>query len=234
MKKNKNKDKRKKRGFRIFLVILFFTVLIGFIFLLLGAYVFETKIKTIVVHDNNILTDEEIIALAELENYPNFYLTTSSSIEKNIEKSDFIEKVEVKKNLFFEVDIYVTENKPLFIREDTGKIVFQDGQEIANSNEYNLDIPHLVNYVPDTKYSDLLKKMDSINYKIVKKISDIRYYPNKYDEDRFLLYMNDSNRVYINLPKFKSLNKYDEMVTKFEGKTGVLYLDSGNYFEIDD
>ena len=33
--------------------------------------------------------------------------------------------------------------------------------------------------------------------------------------------------------KFKSLNKYDEMVTKFEGKTGVLYLDSGNYFEID-
>lgn len=234
MKKNKNKDKRKKRGFRIFLVILFFTVLIGFIFLLLGAYVFETKIKTIVVHDNNILTDEEIIALAELENYPNFYLTTSSSIEKNIEKSDFIEKVEVKKNLFFEVDIYVTENKPLFIREDTDKIVFQDGQEIANSNEYNLDIPHLVNYVPDTKYSDLLKKMDSINYKIVKKISDIRYYPNKYDEDRFLLYMNDSNRVYINLPKFKSLNKYDEMVTKFEGKTGVLYLDSGNYFEIDD
>ena len=234
MKKNKNKDKRKKRGFRIFLVILFFTVLIGFIFLLLGAYVFETKIKTIVVHDNNILTDEEIIALAELENYPNFYLTTSSSIEKNIEKSDFIEKVEVKKNLFFEVDIYVTENKPLFIREDTDKIVFQDGQEIANSNEYNLDIPHLVNYVPDTKYSDLLKKMNSINYKIVKKISDIRYYPNKYDEDRFLLYMNDSNRVYINLPKFKSLNKYDEMVTKFEGKTGVLYLDSGNYFEIDD
>lgn len=234
MKKNKNKDKRKKRGFRIFLVILFFTVLIGFIFLLLGAYVFETKIKTIVVHDNNILTDEEIIALAELENYPNFYLTTSSSIEKNIEKSDFIEKAEVKKNLFFEVDIYVTENKPLFIREDTDKIVFQDGQEIANSNEYNLDIPHLVNYVPDTKYSDLLKKMDSINYKIVKKISDIRYYPNKYDEDRFLLYMNDSNRVYINLPKFKSLNKYDEMVTKFEGKTGVLYLDSGNYFEIDD
>ena len=59
------------------------------------------------------------------------------------------------------------------------------------------------------------------------------YSPTKYDEDRFILYMNDSNRVYINLPKFKSFNKYDEMVTKFEGKTGRLYLDSGNYFEID-
>ena len=59
------------------------------------------------------------------------------------------------------------------------------------------------------------------------------YSPTKYDEDRFILYMNDSNRVYINLPKFKSFNKYDEMVTKLEGKTGKLFLDSGNYFEID-
>ena len=66
-----------------------------------------------------------------------------------------------------------------------------------------------------------------------KKISDIKYYPNKYDEDRFVLYMNDSNKVYINLAKFKNINKYDEMVTKFEGKTGTLYLDSGNYFSID-
>ena len=54
-----------------------------------------------------------------------------------------------------------------------------------------------------------------------------------YDEDRFILYMNDSNRVYINLPKFKNFNDYDKMVTKFEGKTGKLYLDSGNYFEYD-
>ena len=75
--------------------------------------------------------------------------------------------------------------------------------------------------------------MENIDNSIINKISDIKYDPNEYDEDRFLLYMNDSNKVYINLPKFKNLNKYNEMVTKFEGKVGTLYLDSGNYFEIE-
>ena len=233
MSKNKKKDKKVRRGFRIFLVVLFFVLVIGFILLLLGAYVFKTEIKTIIVHDYTILSDEEIIELASLEDYPNFYLTTGDKIEKSLEKSEFIKDAKVKKNIFFEVHIYVDEYKPLFVREDTNKIVFNTGKEIDNTSLYDLDIPHLVNYVPDTKYSTLLEKMDSIDYKIIQKISDIRYYPNKYDEDRFVLYMNDSNRVFINLPKFKSLNKYDEMVTKFEGKTGVLYLDSGNYFEID-
>ena len=28
------------------------------------------------------------------------------------------------------------------------------------------------------------------------------------------------------------INKYNEMIEKFEGKKGILYLDSGNYFQI--
>ena len=67
----------------------------------------------------------------------------------------------------------------------------------------------------------------------MEKVSDIKYFPNKYDEERFILYMNDKNIVYINLPKFKSINEYNKMVEKLEGKTGKLYLDSGNYFEYD-
>ena len=44
--------------------------------------------------------------------------------------------------------------------------------------------------------------------------------------------MNDSNLVYVTLTKLEYLNKYNEYVKKLEGKTGTLYLDSGNYFEI--
>ena len=225
------KKKKKKKWFRIFLLILFFLFIIGFILLLLGAYVFKSKIETIIVHNNIVLNDEEIIKLASLEDYPNYYLTTSSAIKDRLISNDLIKDVKVKKKLFYEVDIYVSENKPLFIREDTNKIVLNNKKEIDNI--YDISIPSLVNYVPNTKYYKLIEKLDDIDYKIVTKISDIKYNPNKYDEDRFLLYMNDSNKVYINLPKFKSLNKYDETVTKLEGKVGTLYLDSGNYFEID-
>lgn len=230
-KTKKNKNKKSKRKFRIFLLILIFILIIAFAILLLGAYVFKSKIDTIVIHDNYYLQDEEMIQEANLENYPNFYLTTSSKIEKSLEQNELIKEVKVKKKLFFEVHIYITEYKPLFIREDTNKIVLEQGKEIDNN--YNLNIPSLVNYVPNTKYEELVEKMENIDNSIINKISDIKYDPNEYDEDRFLLYMNDSNKVYINLPKFKNLNKYNEMVTKFEGKVGTLYLDSGNYFEIE-
>ena len=74
--------------------------------------------------------------------------------------------------------------------------------------------------------------MNKIDDDVLKKISEIKYDPNKYDEDRFILYMDDDNYVYVTLPKFDVLNKYNEAVTKLEGKKGTLYLDSGNYFEI--
>lgn len=235
MKKNKNKkskNKKTNRKFRIFLVIFIFSFVILFSILLLGAYVFDTKVHSIIIHNNSLFSDNEIIKEANLDDYPNFYLTSSNGIRKKLLNNPFIEDVTVKKNIFFEFHIYIKEKKPLFIREDTNKIVFSSKDEISNTG-YNIIIPTLVNYVPDTKYDTLIKKMSKIDYNIIKKISDIKYYPNKYDEDRFILYMNDSNRVYINLAKFKNLNKYDEMVTKFEGKTGTLYLDSGNYFTID-
>jgi len=227
----KKKGRKVRSKFKVLILLIIFLLVFCFCFLMLGAYVFETKIKTIVVHGNNYISDKEIIEMANLDDYPNFYLTSSGKTCDTIEKSQFIKSAEVKKKLFFEFHIYVDEYKPLFIREDINKIVFNNGKEVDNDN--SIILPSLVNYVPDTKYDVLIKKMDSIDYEIISKVSDIKYDPNKYDEDRFLLYMNDSNRVYINLPKFKNLNKYDEMVTKFEGKTGVLYLDSGNYFEID-
>jgi cell division septal protein FtsQ len=194
--------------------------------------VFDIKTKAVIIHGNNIITDKEVLELADMKDYPSFFTLKTRAIEKKLEKSPFIKEAELRRGLYFQIHLYITENKPLFIREDTNKIIFEDGKE--ENNEYDsLEIPSLINYVPNTKYPELIKKLNQINYNLLKRVSQIKYEPNKYDDARFILYMNDSNRVYINLPKFKSFNDYDKMVTKFEGKTGKLYLDSGNYFEID-
>ena len=227
------KKKRTKKSVKIFILITSVFLLSFVSLFLLCAYVFEVKAKAVIIKGNNIISDNKILEYANIVDYPNFLLSSSKDIEKKLEKQSFIKDAKVKKNILFQIHINVEESKPLFIREDTNKIVLSDKTEIDNKEEFNLDIPYLINYVPNTKYSKLIKKVNEIDYGLLKKISQIKYDPNKYDEDRFLLYMNDSNRVYINLPKFKSFNKYDEMVTKFEGKTGTLYLDSGNYFEID-
>lgn len=230
---NNKKRKKGKRKFRIFLLVISCVLLFSFVFILLGAYVLKINTKSIIIKGNNVVSDETILKEANLEDYPNFFLTSSSKITSKLKSNAFIKNVNVSKKLFFQINIDIEEYKPLFIKEDVNMIVLDNGKEIPNDLALKLNIPYLVNYVPDTKYSELIKKLNKTDYSLIKKISQILYSPTKYDEDRFILYMNDSNRVYINLPKFKSFNKYNEMVTKFEGKTGKLYLDSGNYFEID-
>ena len=63
-------------------------------------------------------------------------------------------------------------------------------------------------------------------------ISEIEYSKTSYDKERFKLYMNDGNEVYITIDKIDKLNKYKSIVKKLDNKKGILYLDSGNYLEI--
>ena len=62
-------------------------------------------------------------------------------------------------------------------------------------------------------------------------ISEIEYVPNDIDKERFIITMNDGNYVYITLYKITSINEYIKIVSTLNNKKGILYLDSGNYFE---
>ena len=74
--------------------------------------------------------------------------------------------------------------------------------------------------------------MNSINPEILGKISDIEYLPNGFDKDRFLLYMDDDNMVYLTLSKFKNINLYNDVLEQLDNRKGILYLDSGNHFQV--
>ena len=80
--------------------------------------------------------------------------------------------------------------------------------------------------------ASFVKEFSQINDNIISMISEIEYNKNKYDDKRFLLYMNDGNEVYITISRIELLNKYIDIVKKLNNKHGILYLDSGNYFEI--
>lgn len=225
MKKQKKKKKLKKGCLTFILFILFIFIGGNIIY-----YGFGHNIKNIYIYNNELLNDQEIIELANLQDYPNFYTSSSSKMIKGIKKNKLVKDVKVKKVLFNKINIYVEEYKILFLNQETNKYVLEDGKELLFNK--NLIVPTLINYVPDTKYKSFIEKYNNIDKKVIQKISEIKYDPNDIDTDRFLLYMNDGNYVYLTLTKFDLLNKYNDAITKFEGKKGTLYLDSGNYFEI--
>ena len=224
----KEKKLKRKRKLKILPVII--TLLIIIVFVLIFHFISYISISNIYIKGNNYLTDQEIIEQAHLENYPSYIKTTKSKIKNNLLKNPYIKSVSVKKKLSRTIVIEVEEYNILFRKEENNKIVLEDGTELDDNNLYN--VPILLNYVPDTKYETFLNKMNQVSENIKDQISEIRYYPNEQDDDRFLLHMNDGNLVYLTLTKFKQINYYEEVIDQLEGKKGILYLDSGNHFKI--
>lgn len=221
----------KKKKLRVFRLLLVLLVLLGLFF---GVRFFiSIPIQNIIVKNTNYLNDYYILELAEIRDYPSFILTSGSKIEKKLGDSPYINKVKVKKSFFNVITIDVDENKALFYDNTDKKVVF-DNNEAIELNEITDDfrIPRLLNYVPDSKYKSFIKGMNNIKEDTLGKISDIEYKPNEFDKDRFLLYMDDGNMVYLTLTKFKMINYYNDVLTQLENKHGILYLDNGNHFQI--
>ena len=220
MKKKKNK---KKRVFKFFFILIF----IGFVFI----YIFTLPIKNIYITGNNILSEQEIIELANIENYPKLFANSSTSIENKIKISPFIEDVKVSKNLLGAIYIEVFEYNILLKDETDNQVYLSNAEKITLDFDY-LGVPSLINYVEPDILKEFLKKLNTIEKEVLSKISEIEYTPNEYDKDLFLFYMNDGNYVYITTTRLLNINKYESVLEQLEGKKGILYLDSGNHFSI--
>lgn len=220
--------KKKLRIFRLLLVILILGVIVFSIYIYLN-----TSIKNIIIKGTKYLNDDYIIGLANLEDYPSFYYTTSHKIEKKLVTSPYIKKVSVKKSIGYILTINIVENRVLFDYAANNKLILENKKEIEKDDNILIKrIPRLMNYVPDKKYSMLIKGILKVDSDVLGKISEITYLPTDYDKDRFLLYMDDGNSVYITLTKLKMINYYDKVLTQLSGRKGILYLDSGNHFQI--
>ena len=220
--------KRKRVKLIPFLIVIALATAISF-----GCYKFVTlPIKNIVIENTNYLNDDYIIKLAGIYDYPSFCLTNYSKLKKKLISSPYIEDVKIKLKFFNVLVIKVYEDKPLYIDNNRNMVIFEDKTSTLVDDNYIFRIPRLMNYVPNDKYSQFIKGMSRIEDDILGKISEIEYQPNDYDKDRFLLYMDDGNMVYLTLTKFRQINYYNDVLTQLEDRKGILYLDSGNHFQI--
>lgn len=209
-------------------------VLLFFVALSFGIYYFvHLPIQNLIVEGTSYLKDDYILNLAGVRDYPSFYLISTRGIEDKLEESPYIQKAEVKREFFHVLVLDIKESKPLFINNTNKTVVFSNKEEVPVSEEIDVfRIPRLINYVPDNKYRSFIKEMADIKTDILGKISDIEYQPNDYDKDRFLLYMDDGNMVYLTLTKFDMINYYNDVLSQLENRKGILYLDNGNHFQI--
>ena len=221
---------KKKKRLKLIPFLLFVLVIAATFFLV--DVLLDTRVENIIIKGNKIVTDQQIIDEAGLRNYPSFYKTTSYNIKKDLEKNSFIKEVKVKRSFYHVITIEVSEYKVLLKKETTGKLVLENMNEVTTDQEIPYTVPRLVNDVPKNKYSKLLKNLLKVKRSVRSSISEFYYDPNEFDKDRFLLYMDDGNSVYLTLTKFRMINYYNDVLPQLDGKKGILYLDSGNHFQI--
>jgi len=232
MAKKKKKQRKKqtpaKKKRKILYGRIFLALAILFALIYLFIMLIPQKIQTIHVSGNEFLTDQEVLEIAELEDYPSTFTHYRLKIKKDLERSNLITKATVKKHWFYEVSIQVVENRPLFYDTSKKKTVL----ESEETTDRSFDVPVLINYTPDKIYKKLITKMQDLDTDIIRRISEIKYDPNDVDPNRFLFTMNDGNYVYLTANQLNNLNSYVTIISKFEGKKGILYLDSGEYFQV--
>ena len=194
-------------------------------------YLLNSHIKNIYVKGNDIVSEQEIIDLAGISKYPKRKQINYQKMKESILTNKLIHEVKISLSISNKLTIEVVENKPLFYDDVSKKIILSDGNKVENKYSF-VGLPILTKEVDEEVYSRFIKAFNKVDSSVLNKISEVNYDPSELDKDRFLLYMNDQLYVYVTLTKIENLNNYNELVVKLEDKKGILYLDSGNYFQI--
>ena len=220
--------RRKKRVFKVKNIIILLMVLIflGGIF----WYGLSMPVQNIYISGNYVVSDNEILSLSGLDEYPSFLLTTRFKIKKSILSNKYISDVIVKKKLGNVLELEIVEYGIVASNID-GKVILDDGTLIENVYNIN-DIPRLISHLDNKRMVEFANKFSGIEDNILREISEIEYSPIEVDEDRFLLYMDDGNLVYVTLTKIGKVNKYNDIKDELMGRKGIIYLDSGDYVEL--
>lgn len=225
MNKRNKKHKRKINIKRVLIVLIIVLIIVFAIY-----KISKVTITNIYISGNNYLSDQEIIDISGLKDYPNSINNMSYKIKKRLVKNDYIISAKVEKKGLKKVYIKIEENYPLFYYLPENKTVLYDGTKVKDK----LLVPTIINKIPNKIYDKLLKKLEKVEKDILYRMSEIEYKPNDVDNERFFILMNDGNYVYLTIYKFLKINKYVDIIKTFDNKKGILYLDSGEYFDLFD
>lgn len=224
MARKKKRVKFKIKNIIILLLVLSFIVLMGYCVIMM-------PISNIYISGNNIVSDNEVMELVGIDDYPSFVLVNRFEMKKILLSNDYIENVKIRKKFGNIVEFDIEEYIVVASNKDN-KIILSNG--IVLDNKYEIyDIPLLINEISNKEiYNSFVSKVKKIDSDIYRQVSEIEYSPVGVDDERFLFYMSDGNVVHITLTKINKINKYNKIKDKLEGKKGIIYLDSGDYVEL--
>ena len=231
---NVKRVKKKKLNIKALILLL----LIIYLIIMFLYTIFTMPIKNIYINNTSLISDNEIIEIAGIKNYPSLFKINAKKLEKKISEIELVESVNIKKNLNGKLIINIKEAKPLFLNRTNNKIILSNKKEVEPNNNY-LGIPSLINNVPSDLLNDFIDGLSNVETDIIGMINEIEYNPHieqeqetgkniVINERRFILRMNDTNTVHVDTLYIERLNDYKSIMMTIKDDRGVILLDSDN------
>ena len=221
-------------------------LLIIYIIVSLGMYVYKEKVHRYEISGLNYYKEIDIIRILELEDYPVLLSLNRKELKEKLESDPLIISANIKYGLDFSLKIEIEENTPVLMIKSSKNVVLRDGNQIPYEDRFGA-LPMLLNNTPTESLVALAENLSKVDSGILYMISEITYTPYNssntlLDNNRFLLSMSDKNQVYINAKNCEWLNEYLNVIANnritdagtfyFDGKSGKMIYKKGKVEDV--
>ena len=222
-------NKRPKKILNIPRIIVF--LLIIYIIVSLGMYVFKEKVHHYEISGLNYYKEVDILRMLHLEDYPALLSINKDEVKNTLESDSLIISAKVSYDWNFTLKIEIEENTPVLVLKSSNNVVLRDGNQIPYDEKFGA-LPMLLNNTPTESLTMLVENLSQVDKGILYMISEITYTPYNnssnavLDDKRFLLSMSDKNQVYINARNCSWLNEYLNVIANNRiTETGTFFFD---------
>lgn len=225
--KETRKKNRKEKAKKILRIIVVLSILVMITFMYLQTSI--SKIKTINVIGNSLLTKEEILTQAEIAINDYYVLQIPFVLENRLKKHYLIDDAKVKWHLDRSITIEVTEEKSFGYRFDDKPYIILRDNTMIEMDETNLHLlPHLPfikGFDSDELQKELIESFSDVNEEMLLNVSEIHQFAKSYDDKMVRIYMNDGNQVFASFQSVYQLNHYYDILKLLNGYNNCIYID---------
>lgn len=188
-----------------------------------------SRLDTIVIKGNNLLSHSEVQELSQLEKKDRIYFSFSKLIQNKIEQSPLIQSASVeifRKERTILINV-LEEEAIAYETQPEVNIYFKNGEKIAINEENIHGIEGLIllsNIADDEFKKEIVLQLAELNEGSSLAISEIIHKSEKHDEQALKLVMNHGYYVYSNLETLPLLDNYATIISGANPKNKCIHL----------
>lgn len=227
------REKRRRRANRKFIfVVSIFIIALLFILYFQSAW---SKIGQLTIKGANIHETSHYLEKSGIQEGEGLWGFTKNKVSERLLDIEGVKTAKVSRKWFRDVDITVTEWRPIAYLEEDGRYgLLLENSEVFMPEKLSPeeDAPILTGFENPDIQNELTVQLKAMENSVYQLISEIIYTGTKIDPDRITVFMDDGYEVQVLIPAFaEKMIYYPQMIAQLSGdEKGVIDMEVGSYF----